>query len=287
MVHLLRDSTLDFGRNGLFVVVGVVRLTPVTCWATIAELGTTAATICAQMDLTDDNLNLAEGASISGHTWHSGGGIAFVHGGVVRQVECKRLAEFLIIGGSSHSMITGVPLDAHTGAIFLSSVPHYEPFMSTVVLRPIQRTDLDQVIALQNAAFGFDYDRERVWDGLFDVYTFNSFVAVHSDTGAVVGFVLSWGNAIVSLMVDEKHHRRTVGKHLLRLCLNSHFPELVTLHVSARNAGAQAMYFDAGFVETGRVADYYKRPVSDALVLERPADAAQWFNVPYEIPIAP
>lgn len=154
--------------------------------------------------------------------------------------------------------------------------------MQKIALRPIQRDDLDQVIALQAAALPVSYDRKRVWDGLFDHYARHTFVAVGTD-GIVVGFVLSWDNLIVSLAVDVKYRRCAIGGNLLRLCMNSHFPERVQLHVSVHNTGAQKLYFAAGFVEQERLANYYKNPVSDALLLERPADAAQWFKVPYEI----
>lgn len=154
--------------------------------------------------------------------------------------------------------------------------------MQKVALRPIRRDDLDQVIALQAASLPIEYDRKRVWDGLFDHYVCHTFVAVAAD-GTIVGFVLSWDDLIVSLAVAAKYRRCAIGGSLLRLCMNSHFPERVRLHVSVDNVGAQKLYFATGFVEKRRLARFYKNPVSDALLLERPAEQAQWFNVPYEI----
>lgn len=154
--------------------------------------------------------------------------------------------------------------------------------MQKVALRPIRRDDLDQVIALQAASLPVEYDRQRVWDGLFDRYVQHTFVAVGAD-GTIAGFVLSWDDFIVSLAVAEKYRQRKIGTHLLRLCMNSHFPEHVQLHVSVANIAAQALYFATGFVEKERIPDYYEHPVSDALLLERPKEHAQWFDVPYEI----
>lgn len=154
--------------------------------------------------------------------------------------------------------------------------------MDKVVLRPIERADIEHVIAVQNTSLPITYDRARIWDGLFDRYVHHSFVAVSAD-GTVAGFVLSWDDLIVSLAVDAKYRRRSIGRNLLRLCANSHFPSSVCLHVSTSNVDAQKLYADSGFVEKKRLPRYYKNPVSDALLLERPADAAHWVDVPYEI----
>lgn len=149
------------------------------------------------------------------------------------------------------------------------------------VLRQIRRTDIDQVIALQAAALpGVSYDRARIWDGLFDTYRHTSFVAVLPDD-TVIGFVLSWDDLICSFAVDEKHRRHAVGKHLLCLCLNAHFGESVRLHVSTLNTAAHRLYTNVGFVEGRRRPNYYKHPPSDALMMERPAEASRWFEVPY------
>jgi len=154
--------------------------------------------------------------------------------------------------------------------------------MDKVVLRPIGRGDIEHVISLQNTSLPITYSRERVWDKLFDRYERHSFVAAGTD-GTIAGFVLSWDNVVVALAVGAKYRRHSIGRNLLRLCVNSHFPECVRLHVGTSNVAAQKLYVDSGFVEKQHCANFYTNPAGDALLFERASDSASWFTVPYEI----
>ncbi len=95
----------------------------------------------------------------------------------------------------------------------------------------------------------------------------------------VVGYGLAlWGadtGEIVNLAVHPEHRRRGLGAELVgEVCrrLATAGAGTVCLEVRESNAGAIAFYGEMGFREVGRRSRYYRRPVEDALVLERPIE---------------
>jgi ribosomal-protein-alanine N-acetyltransferase len=155
-----------------------------------------------------------------------------------------------------------------------------------ISFRPITRDDLAQVIAINEASLSENYTREQVWDSLFDAYAAHTFVAVASD-GAVVGYILSSNNHIASFAIDAKYRGRGVGKNLLQRCLNSYFPNTVTLHVRVANVSALQLYVLTGFVERQHIANYYTNPAEDGLLMARDEHDAQWFDPSDEMEVSP
>ena len=90
----------------------------------------------------------------------------------------------------------------------------------------------------------------------------------------IVGYVIARGAAdegeILNLAVAPQFRRRGVGCGLGRAILEllgSRGVTAVYLEVRASNAVARALYEQLGFREVGRRADYYRRPVEDAILL--------------------
>lgn len=102
-----------------------------------------------------------------------------------------------------------------------------------------------------------------------------SVVAEAAEDG-VVGYGLALSAAdvgeIVNLAVHPRHRRRGLGAALVAEMfrrMGAVGVRTVYLEVRESNAGAIAFYVDLGFRAVGWRSRYYRRPVEDALVLER------------------
>ena len=106
------------------------------------------------------------------------------------------------------------------------------------------------------------------------------FLVVEED-GGVVGYVVAHCAAdegeILNLGVAPGHRRHGIGRALVQQALVSlaaRGVRSVYLEVRQSNAPARQLYQALGFSEVARRAEYYRRPVEDAVVLRAaiPAD---------------
>ena len=97
-------------------------------------------------------------------------------------------------------------------------------------------------------------------------------------TEVVVAFVLARAIAdeaeVLTLAVDPAHRRAGAGQALVEavaIAAAAAGARSLFLEVASDNAAALAIYRAAGFTQTGRRPDYYRRPggAADALVLRR------------------
>src|SRR5690606_29909868 len=105
----------------------------------------------------------------------------------------------------------------------------------------------------------------------------HSFGLVAECSGEIAGYVI--GRAVVGTVeilniavLPQWRHRR-VGRQLLEAGLEvraARGAEEVFLEVRESNAGALALYQDAGFRTVGQRAGYYRNPKEDALILRLP-----------------
>ena len=137
-------------------------------------------------------------------------------------------------------------------------------------IRTAEPRDLPRLVALEREIFPDAWTAGMLRGSLGPA----SVVAEAGD--GVVGYGLSrWGadeGEIVNLAVDPDHRRRGLGRELVAEMLRrlgAMGVRTVYLEVRESNAGAIAFYVDLGFRAVGRRARYYRRPVEDALVLER------------------
>ena len=105
----------------------------------------------------------------------------------------------------------------------------------------------------------------------------HSFGLVAECSGEIAGYLI--GRAVVgtgeilNIAVLPEWRRRRVGRQLLDAGLDTlaaRGAEEVFLEVRESNAGALALYQDAGFRAVGQRAGYYRNPREDALILRLP-----------------
>ncbi len=134
-------------------------------------------------------------------------------------------------------------------------------------------TDLEQVLEIENEAFGSPWRREHfsfeIRENRWAVTT-----AVRH-RGQVVAYASTWrihGELKVNnIAVRWDWRRRGLGRWLLRRLLRDAAAAGCTvarLEVRPSNAAALALYRAHGFVETGRRPGYYRPEGEDALLME-------------------
>lgn len=146
-------------------------------------------------------------------------------------------------------------------------------------IREARPGDLPQVVEIERASFPLPWSA-----GAFKALMRrrDSRVTVAEESGRVVGYAAVWftrGEAeLGDLAVHPGHRRKGVGRALLEDALGAAAERgsaRLFLQVRESNAGAMALYADAGFHRVGRRPDYYRSPSEDALVLARQIPAQE------------
>jgi [ribosomal protein S18]-alanine N-acetyltransferase len=142
------------------------------------------------------------------------------------------------------------------------------------LLRTMHYADLDQVLAVERAAYSFPWTRGNFVDSLAIGYLAELLV---SDSDGVVGYYVAMPgvdemhllNLTVTPRLQRRGHARTLLDALQRRCLEQALPKL-WLEVRASNARARQIYARRGFAEIGTRRGYYpagKAPREDAIVM--------------------
>jgi ribosomal-protein-alanine N-acetyltransferase len=147
----------------------------------------------------------------------------------------------------------------------------------TIRIREMIEDDLDDVRAIEEAAYGTDaWTRRALKDELIN--GFSSYIVAQRADGRVAGFAGVWFMRdqlhLVTIAVDPAQQRRGIASRLLLNCLEqaraAEMPSVV-LEVRESNTSAQALYERFGFRTLGRLRKYYKDDGEDALVMETPS----------------
>ncbi|MBN2327536.1 MAG: ribosomal protein S18-alanine N-acetyltransferase [Candidatus Omnitrophica bacterium] len=147
----------------------------------------------------------------------------------------------------------------------------------TFFLRPVERSDLDSILAIELQSFSDPWTRDVFLSELHPRgYNFN-LAMVEEETGAVAGYCFFWvvsGDEvqISNIAVHPDFRRRGVAQQLVEGALQegrSRQAVSVSLEVRESNAAARAFYQKIGFEEVGRRPQYYRLPVEDALILRK------------------
>lgn len=147
--------------------------------------------------------------------------------------------------------------------------------MGPLVIEPLTRDDIDDVLALEEAAFTNPWTRAMYLAELENAGVSYCFLARDANRRAI-GFCSFWR------VVDELHinnlavlpglRRAGIGSTLLSFVLNKGVElgaHRATLEVRRSNDPARLLYERFGFTVAGVRTDYYSKPVEDALVLWR------------------
>ena len=143
-----------------------------------------------------------------------------------------------------------------------------------VTFRPMAADDLDEVMAIEQAAYRFPWGR-----GIFEDCLRVGYCCLVADSGGRIdghGIMMARaGEAhILNLCVDPGARRSGVASALLtslmELAVTAN-ADCAFLEVRPSNHGAIALYQGAGFHEVGRRPNYYPAPFGreDALVMAR------------------
>jgi ribosomal-protein-alanine N-acetyltransferase len=142
----------------------------------------------------------------------------------------------------------------------------------TIAIRPMEESDLDAVMAIEQASFPAPWQRVHFQHELSAPHSF-PFVAAAD--GAVAGYVclmsLFEEAQILDIAVDPRQRGRGIARRLMErafVVARAQGAEFVALEVRASNAAAIALYERLGFVRTGVRRGYYEGK-EDAVLMER------------------
>jgi ribosomal-protein-alanine N-acetyltransferase len=144
-----------------------------------------------------------------------------------------------------------------------------------VSLRRATSADLDAITELEDVTFTDPWSRNAFALALHAHDTICMIAEDGcADRPALVGYSILRRAAdeaeLLNLAVSQSHRRRGIGGTLLTRALDDarqFGARAVFLEVRTSNRVARAMYAGAGFEQTGRRQQYYRRPVEDALIL--------------------
>jgi [ribosomal protein S18]-alanine N-acetyltransferase len=152
--------------------------------------------------------------------------------------------------------------------------------MDPFVIEPLTRADVDDVLALEEAAFTNPWTKAMYLAELDNAGVSFCFLARDASRHAV-GFCSFWRILdelhINNLAVLPELRRQGIGSFLLDFVLkkgNELGARRATLEVRRSNHAARMLYERFGFSVSGVRPNYYSKPVEDALVL--------WSNTPDE-----
>lgn len=140
--------------------------------------------------------------------------------------------------------------------------------------RPMLEADLDEILAIETAAYEFPWSSAIFQDCLRVGYC--CWVLEQSEVVAGYGImsVAAGESHILNLCVAPQIHGAGFGRVLLEYLLHlarQHEAQTVFLEVRPSNAAAKRLYFSAGFDEVGIRRNYYPAAVGreDAIIMAR------------------
>lgn len=152
-----------------------------------------------------------------------------------------------------------------------------EPTAGLLAVRPAEAADVAAIVEIERAAFTDPWSA-RSFEALLgrDELLFEVATQGGGAGGQVVGYYVVYlafdVGELANLAVGAAVRGQGVGRGLLQHALLAARGRGVTelfLEVRESNSAARRLYESLGFIEIGRRARYYDRPVEDALVLRR------------------
>ncbi|MBI5681440.1 MAG: ribosomal protein S18-alanine N-acetyltransferase [Methanobacterium sp.] len=141
-----------------------------------------------------------------------------------------------------------------------------------MIIREFKRPDLKRVLEIETASFDDPYPASI----LIDVYNLGAGFLVAQQDNMVVGYIIFWiryedEGHIISLAVDKKYRKKSVGNELVGYAVNifdkCHVRD-IKLEVRAGNKGARKFYKKLGFNEKEIINNYYEDG-EDAVVMKK------------------
>jgi ribosomal-protein-alanine N-acetyltransferase len=145
----------------------------------------------------------------------------------------------------------------------------------SIILRPMQRADLDAVLAIEERAFPQPWSRNFFEKELAAAQAACT-VAVGGGDGRakIVGYTVCWRVLdelhLLNVAVHPEHRSGAIGRRLVEAVLDdgrANGARVVYLEVRAGNVAARRLYRRLGFRDLGVRRAYYG-PGQDAIVME-------------------
>lgn len=152
-----------------------------------------------------------------------------------------------------------------------------EPAAGELTIRPAEPADIAAVVQIEREAFTDPWSA-RSFEALIgrDELLFEVATQGEGVIARVVGYYVVYlafeVGELANVAVGSAARGRGVGRGLMQHALQAARGRGVMelfLEVRESNSAARRLYESLGFVEIGRRARYYDRPVEDALVLRR------------------
>ena len=152
------------------------------------------------------------------------------------------------------------------------SLSHGHSFLNnTVHLREMCPSDIDQIIAIEQASFSCPWSVRFFLEEIGVPYSKSLLAEVG---GQVVGYLVYWQLPtdvdIHNLAVHPDFRRQGIGRYLLDTMIrraSNRGSKHVTLEVRKSNTLAQKLYFSIGFSAKGVRKGYYSDDGEDAVVM--------------------
>jgi len=131
-----------------------------------------------------------------------------------------------------------------------------------MIIREFRLSDLKRVIEIEEMSFDEPYPPSI----LKDVFNLGAGFLVAQQDNIILGYIIFWirfedEGHIISLAVDKKHRRNSVGKKLLGMAIQM-FQKFkmkkIKLEVRSENKGAIKFYKTMGFHEEKIMPGYYE-----------------------------
>ncbi len=142
-----------------------------------------------------------------------------------------------------------------------------------VKIKPMQRDDVDSVVALEAVAYGeHHWSKESFYNELSNDLA--KYFSVFNENDELIAYCGSWHILeeahITNIAVSPNYRRMHVGEALLKTVIDECYKNMVkyiTLEVRAGNATAIALYEKYGFKSLGLRKGYYQDNNEDALIM--------------------
>ena len=143
----------------------------------------------------------------------------------------------------------------------------------SIVSQPMRLSDLDEVLAIENASFASPWSRNMFMDELANQA---ASVIVFTFEGDLIGYLCFWEvvdeGHLLNIAVHPSRRRDGLGSFIMdyleRCCVQRGLSRIL-LDVARRNAPARNLYKKCGFHSIGFRKNYYAEVQDDALVMEK------------------
>ena len=143
----------------------------------------------------------------------------------------------------------------------------------TVKIRPMQKTDVDDVIEIEKLAYGnHHWSKDSFMSELSNELA--HYFSVLNENGELIGYCGMWRILeevhITNIAVNPNYRRKHIGETLLKTIIDDCYKNMVkfiTLEVRSSNLPAISLYEKYGFKSLGTRKGYYQDNNEDALIM--------------------